>query len=396
MNLPTTKTFLAALLATCCALAAPLPAAAQEETGSALDCMLEILNYKERLEACATALDEAASDDRRSLILSSRAGLFAQQGEFDRARSDLSASLVLDPGNADAWIRASALSLRMELPVEALAQASMAVGLSPEDSSAYLHRALALSAIDPQRCVEDASSAIELAMASTTRPEDLPQGIRAMAIGSQVRGDCLAAAGDPGMAIDDLLAARALDPQRLVGASLVHAYVATGDTDAAMAEVERLEEDAPDARTGYLRFVVLDAAGERKAALREIAALHKAEPDDIAIANDYAWTLFLEGDTARAAEVIDPFFSSRARIGSVTSPVADTYAHILAAEGDAEAARSMFRLAVRLADTAQLETYAEALERVGFAPGAVSRAEVGKAVDACVVELGDGCRLFEE
>jgi hypothetical protein len=116
------------------------------------------------------------------------------------------------------------------------------------------------------------------------------------------------------------------------------------------------------------------------------------EEDTLGLANLLAWELYRHDRAADALPIIEGFFKKHPNLTPGQIYEVDTYAHVLAAVGNKQAALRQFLAAVDLGGEEKAQVYRRQLElsKIMAAPG---REGLATALAQCV-EMGARCRLL--
>lgn len=366
-----------------CALAlvtfATLTGAAVADAAS--DCRSTTLEPAALLTACDAAIASATDPVEEGDLLAERAGAHRQLGNVDAAREDIEKAIHLAPGDADPWIEQGYL-LRDEGDAAGAAEAlEQAVSIDPDYPRAVLVAMdLSADAGEFERCLELATRAVEIA----------PERAHTWAF----RGRCESELGRDEEAVADYEKAAEIGlEEAFLYDNLSRAYLRLGR--AAEAEAAAGQAVSLDPANFNANLSLIEALMGQGKVEEALAAYHVGEaalpPEEIDLANDMTWMLYLAGEYDRALSIIEPWIEAHPHLTSDYVWEVDTYAHVLAAMGQVEKAVATFLLAAELGGPEKRAAYETNLRSLGFDPGQED-ASFEAALRTCA-EAGASCQL---
>ena len=230
------------------------------------------------------ARELAMAHPRHPIVLRAVAQTHVQAGDYETVVSTLRSLVEVSPQSAEAHYLLGAAQLKQNQVGDARISLSQAIGLQPDYPAAQF----ALARIDISEKEYDA--ALKLAT-------DLAQAHTDASFADELRGDVAAARQAPIEASEAYALAYRKTASAQLARKLYQSRLQTGDTESALAALERwLEAHPEDVSTRSLFAQALISAGRHPQALDEYLVAIEHQPANVAALNNIAWLYQEQGN----------------------------------------------------------------------------------------------------
>lgn len=303
---------------------------------------------KQKALTSAEKLQSAHPDDPKFLAVLAEAQ--SASGDQRAALDSFGKLAVLQPESAQVQYRIASINLMLKDE----AAASAALKKSQQLDPAFLPAQLALAGIDVQKGRFEEALVIA---------RQLQKQHARLAAGHALEGDILMAQKKPAQAVGAYERGAAIEPSGLLSVKLHGALVQAGKSPDAEARLGHWLKDHPaDTRVRmYLANYKL-VSRQNKAAIEQLQAVVKLEPQNALAVNNLAWALGEEKDP-RALQYAEQAY----KLAPENPAVLDTLGWMLAEKGDAARGLTLLQKASGLAPgSADIRYhYAQALVKTG-------------------------------
>jgi putative PEP-CTERM system TPR-repeat lipoprotein len=254
------------------------------EVEPALLLLAHYLRQGKQERALDIARELAIAHPRHPIVLRAVAQTHVQAGDYETVASTLRSLVEASPQSAEARYLLGVAQLKLNQAGDARISLSQAIGLQPDYPAAQL----ALARIDISEQEYDA--ALDLAT-------DLGQAHTDASFADELRGDVAAARQAPTEASEAYALAYRKTASAQLARKLYQSHLQTGDTESALAALERwLEAHPEDVSTRSLLAQALISAGRHPQAIDEYLVVIEHQPANVTALNNIAWLYQEQGN----------------------------------------------------------------------------------------------------
>lgn len=276
------------------------------------------LQQDERKQALDIAQQLLIAHPRHPQVLKSVAQTYFQYGDNEEAARILRSLIEVLPESAEAYYLLGVAKLRLNQLADARISLSRAIELQPDYPAAQL----ALAQLDIFGKHYDAA---------LKQAADLAQSHPEAAFADELRGDVAVAQKAPEAAAEAYALAYEKAPGAQLARKLYQSHLLTGDTDSALASLQRwLEVHPEDVQSRRLFAQALISAGQNTRALSEYLVVIKYEPASLTALNNIAWLYQEQGNYPEGVKYAERAY----RLAPDRPEVADTLGWLLVLNGE--------------------------------------------------------------